>query len=48
MEKVKIYPYLIDKSRLSGYYEILFDEGYDLKRFEKRQIRQFMIGFYQV
>lgn len=36
MEKVKIYPYLIDKSRLSGYYEILFDEGYDLKRFEKK------------
>lgn len=48
MEKVKIYPYLIDKSRLSGYYEILFDEGYDLKRFEKKTNKAIYDWFYQV
>ena len=37
MEKRKIYPYIIEKERLAGYYEILLDEKYELKIFNKNK-----------
>ena len=32
----RIYPYLIDSKRISGYYELLLSEGYKLKIFNKK------------
>ena len=33
MEK-RIYPYLIKSKSMAGYYELLFDEGFELKIFD--------------
>ena len=44
MEKQKkekrIYPYLIEKSRMQGYYEVLLDEGFKLKYFNKKKNKE--------
>lgn len=40
MEKRKIYPYIIEKDRLAGYYEILLDEKYELKMFYKNKNKE--------
>ena len=44
MEKQKkekrIYPYLIEKSRMQGYYEVLLDEGFKLKYFNKKKDKE--------
>lgn len=36
----KIYPYLIEEQRLSGYYEILLDEKYKVKFFDKKKDKE--------
>ena len=40
MEKRKIYPYIIDNKRLAGYYEILLDDGYKVKVFNKKKDKE--------
>lgn len=37
MEKIKIYPYIIEKNRLAGYYETLLDNKFQIKMFEKEK-----------
>lgn len=37
MEQMKIYPYLVDEKRISGYYEVLLDDGFKLKIFDKKK-----------
>lgn len=37
MEQRKIYPYIIDNKRLAGYYELLLDDGYKVKIFNKKK-----------
>lgn len=37
MEQMKIYPYIIDNKRLAGYYELLLDDGYKVKIFNKKK-----------
>ena len=32
MEKIKIYPYIIEKNRLAGYYAILLDNKFQIKK----------------
>jgi len=39
MEK-RIYPYLIKSSTMAGYYELLFDEGYELRIFNKQKDKE--------
>ncbi len=36
-KKIKIYPYLIDEKRISGYYELLLEDKYKLKIFDKKK-----------
>ena len=36
-KKMKIYPYLIDSKRMAGYYELLLDDDYELKLFNKKK-----------
>lgn len=36
MKAKKIYPYLMESSRLQGYYEMLLDYGYKVKMFDKK------------
>lgn len=40
MEQRKIYPYIIDNKRLSGYYEILMDDKYKLRIFNKKKDKE--------
>ena len=40
MEKRKIYPYIIDNKRLAGYYELLLDDGYKVKVFNKKKDKE--------
>ena len=39
MEK-RIYPYLIKSKSMAGYYELLFDEGFELKIFDKKKDKE--------
>ena len=39
-KKMKIYPYLIDEKRMAGYYELLIDDKYKLKIFDKKKDKQ--------
>ena len=36
-KKTKIYPYLIDSKRMIGYYELLLDDDYQIKLFNKKE-----------
>ena len=36
----RIYPYLIKKERMQGYYEMLLDDGYEIKYFNKKNNRE--------
>ena len=36
-KKVKIYPYLIDETRMAGYYEMLINDKFKLKLFNKKK-----------
>ncbi len=38
-KKVKIYPYLIEEKRMAGYYELLLEDKYRLKIFDKKKDR---------
>lgn len=44
MEK-RIYPYLIKSKSMAGYYELLFDEGFELKIFDKKKDKE-MYNFF--
>ena len=37
MEQMKIYPYIIDEKRMSGYYEILLDNKFKLAEYNKKK-----------
>ena len=37
MEQKKIYPYLIDEKRMAGYYELLLEDKFNLKIFDKKK-----------
>lgn len=37
MKAKKIYPYLMESSRMQGYYEMLLDYGYKVKMFDKKE-----------
>ena len=37
MEQKKIYPYLIDSKRMAGYYELLLEDKFNLKIFDKKK-----------
>lgn len=37
MEQIKIYPYIIDEKRLSGYYEILLDNKFKIVEYNKKK-----------
>ena len=37
MEQKKIHPYLIDEKRMAGYYELLLEDKFTLKLFEKKK-----------
>ena len=39
MEK-RIYPYLIKSKSMAGYYELLFDAGFELKIFNKKKDKE--------
>lgn len=41
MEQMKIYPYLLDEKRITGYYEILLDNKYKLVEYEKKKDQEF-------
>lgn len=36
MKTKKVYPYLMESSRMQGYYEMLLDSGYKVKMFDKK------------
>ncbi len=36
-KKLKIYPYLIDEKRMAGYYEMLLEDKYKMKVFDKKK-----------
>lgn len=40
MEQKKIYPYIIESKRIAGYYEMLLDEGYRIKIFNKKKEKE--------
>lgn len=40
MEQKKIYPYLIESKRIAGYYEMLLDDGYRLKIFDRKKEKE--------
>lgn len=40
MEQKKIYPYLIESKRIAGYYEMLLDDGYKIKIFNKKKDKE--------
>lgn len=40
MKQMKIHPYLIDNTRLAGYYELLFEDGFDLRIFDKKRDKE--------
>ena len=44
MEK-RIYPYLIKSKSMAGYYELLFDEGFELRIFDKKKDKE-MYNFF--
>lgn len=37
MKTKKVYPYLMESSRMQGYYEMLLDYGYKVKMFDKKK-----------
>ena len=37
MEQKKIYPYIIDEGRMAGYYELLLEDKFKLKIFDKKK-----------
>lgn len=40
MKQMKIHPYLIDNKRLAGYYELLFEDGFELRIFDKKKDKE--------
>lgn len=40
MKQKRIYPYLIEPNRLVGYYEMLLEDGYDLKLFNRKDDKE--------
>lgn len=59
MKQRKVYPYLMESSRMQGYYEMLLDSGYKVKMFEKKadkeiydkllpEIRNYMFWTYNI
>lgn len=40
MKQMKIHPYLIDNKRLAGYYELLLEDGFELRIFDKKKDKQ--------
>ena len=40
MEQKKIYPYLIDEKRMAGYYELLLEDKFNLKIFDKKKDKE--------
>ena len=39
-KKVKIYPYLIDEKRMAGYYELLLEDNFKVKIFDKKKDKE--------
>ena len=46
MEERKIYPIIINRTRLTDYYNMLFEKGFQLKVLRKEKMKIFMITFY--